>query len=564
MKSILKTLSVASLVLVFSVLFGSLVLATPSLSGIVSDESDNPLVGTIVEVVDHTTHNVLAHGTTNAEGKYDIPIDPGNYDIRATPPTTSGFQPVTAHDQDIQGSRILDFIIARAGVITLSGRVTDATGNGVMAELDLSPAGFGYCRFSCGSLTTDESGHYSLQVSPGTYQLFMKASNGYSLNVPSGFQFIGDGPTLNLTQDTTLDLVLDPRRVDVHVEDLEGNPIAGASLQTSGVNFESLSVGSISLLHGGSGYFAGNFGGEIFPTTDSAGNATLWLFPTPVGQAYTILVTPSDGSDLARFSLQGLQVTSNKSLIISLQVPSPFNTPSGSNVTVSPSSETRILFSEVTNAGNTTVSTTSTGPVPPSGFNLGDVPIYYDIVTTAVYNAPVSVCLTYDPSNFEDPTTLTLFHYESSTWVNVTTSNDTNTNIICGEVNSLSPFVVAQKTPFTFLGFYKPVDNLPIINVLKAGQAIPIKWSLKDSSGNFVSDLAVVESYEYTPTDCTTGKKDKIEKHKKAKADSLKYDSRANQFVLTSKTDKSWKSSCKMFSLLLSDGTVHQATFEFK
>jgi len=59
----------------------------------------------------------------------------------------------------------------------------------------------------------------------------------------------------------------------------------------------------------------------------------------------------------------------------------------------------------------------------------------------------VSVCITYDPAQFGDPSMLHLFHFENNAWVDVTTSNDTSSHVICASVNSLSPFAIFQKLP---------------------------------------------------------------------------------------------------------------------
>jgi hypothetical protein len=137
-----------------------------------------------------------------------------------------------------------------------------------------------------------------------------------------------------------------------------------------------------------------------------------------------------------------------------------------------------------------------------------------------------------------------------------------NNHIVCGQVNNRLPFVVAKKN-FTFLGFYQPVDNMPTINAAKAGQAIPIKWSLKNSNGSYISNLASVISYGYSSLTSCSGTTDTIEQYVDAGSSSLRYDTTANQFILTSKTDNSWVGTCKIFTLVLSDGTKHQAKFQF-
>jgi hypothetical protein len=122
------------------------------------------------------------------------------------------------------------------------------------------------------------------------------------------------------------------------------------------------------------------------------------------------------------------------------------NTPSGTNIIVSPpGSGITITFSNVTSPGTTSVTTGSSGPPLPSGFRAGNPPIYYNIQTTAAYTGPINVCMTYIPARFSNLSLLHLLHYENGSWMDVAASNDTISYRICGQVRSLSPFIVAQK-----------------------------------------------------------------------------------------------------------------------
>jgi uncharacterized repeat protein (TIGR01451 family) len=122
-----------------------------------------------------------------------------------------------------------------------------------------------------------------------------------------------------------------------------------------------------------------------------------------------------------------------------------FNTPAGSKVNVSAGNGVNVTFTAVVSPGNTGATTSTSGPTPPAGFTLGTPPTYYNIQTTATFVPPVSVCITYDPAQFGDPSMLHLFHFENNAWVDATTSNDTSNHVICGSVNSLSPFAIFQK-----------------------------------------------------------------------------------------------------------------------
>jgi hypothetical protein len=83
-----------------------------------------------------------------------------------------------------------------------------------------------------------------------------------------------------------------------------------------------------------------------------------------------------------------------------------------------------ITFTEVEVAGTTTVDVlTSPPPLPGSHLQLGA--FYYDVNTTAIFSDMVTVCLGYAPTDFNDPGSLQLLHFNGVSYVDVTTSNDT-------------------------------------------------------------------------------------------------------------------------------------------
>jgi YVTN family beta-propeller protein len=130
------------------------------------------------------------------------------------------------------------------------------------------------------------------------------------------------------------------------------------------------------------------------------------------------------------------------------------NTAAGMNVAVQPvdqitkTSPVTVTFANVTQPGFTSLITSSTGPTPPTGFQLGNPAVYYNLATTAQYppNVPdsITICVNYSGISF-GTSTPTLYHFENSAWVPVpTTSLDTVNQIICGSVSSLSPFALFQ------------------------------------------------------------------------------------------------------------------------
>ena len=112
------------------------------------------------------------------------------------------------------------------------------------------------------------------------------------------------------------------------------------------------------------------------------------------------------------------------------------NTPIGANVTVAPAAGLTLTFAAVSTPGETSATSSLTGP-PAAGFQVPGGSLYWDITTTATYTAPILVCLPV-PAGVSSPV---LIHFENGQAVDVTT--DLVNGDVCGDVNSLSPFVVA-------------------------------------------------------------------------------------------------------------------------
>lgn len=104
-------------------------------------------------------------------------------------------------------------------------------------------------------------------------------------------------------------------------------------------------------------------------------------------------------------------------------------------------------------SGDTTITTSCKGQPPPSGYNPGNVPRYYDMATTNTYNESVEVCIYYDENNYSDENLLNLFQLTDSTWKNITNPGypDVVNNTICGTTTSLSSFIIAEEGSTAFL-----------------------------------------------------------------------------------------------------------------
>jgi hypothetical protein len=172
------------------------------------------------------------------------------------------------------------------------------------------------------------------------------------------------------------------------------------------------------------------------------------------------------------------------------------NTPVGTNVVVQPVSNTgtsplTLNFSNITEAGDTNLLITSSGPPPPTGFRLGDPPTYFDITTTAVFEGSIGVCIDYTGITFENESALKLFHYENGEWVNRTISLDTTNHVICASVTSFSFFALFAENaaPTVNAGGPYSVNEGSSVSVTATGSDIDdntltYRWDL-DNNGTF-------------------------------------------------------------------------------
>jgi len=124
-------------------------------------------------------------------------------------------------------------------------------------------------------------------------------------------------------------------------------------------------------------------------------------------------------------------------------------------------------------------------------------------------------------------------------------------------------FGVAQAgTPlYSFKGFYAPVDNPPTVNVLKAGSAIPVRFSLGGDKGLgiFVENYPKSSAFTSDPN----APLDAIEQTVTASSTGLSYSAGTGQYTYTWKTDKAWAGQNRLLIMRLKDGTEHKALFKF-
>jgi len=118
------------------------------------------------------------------------------------------------------------------------------------------------------------------------------------------------------------------------------------------------------------------------------------------------------------------------------------------------------------------------------------------------------------------------------------------------------------KVIFAFDGFFQPVDNLPVLNLVSAGSSVPVRFSLGGYQG--LSIFAAGSPSSILIKCSNRDPVDPIEESGSANSSSLAYQAGNNQYVYTWATDKKWARTCRQFVMKLVDGTEHRANFEFK
>jgi predicted outer membrane repeat protein len=132
-----------------------------------------------------------------------------------------------------------------------------------------------------------------------------------------------------------------------------------------------------------------------------------------------------------------------------------------------------------------------------------------------------------------------------------------------GEACDSGAFELVQGLPpYAFSGFFSPVNNPPTLNILRAGAAVPVKFSL---GGNEGLDIFAEGYPKSQPISCSTSAPlDPIEQTMSAGGSSLSYNATSERYTYTWKTKKAWSGTCRQLVVKLDDGSVHRANFKFR
>ena len=105
---------------------------------------------------------------------------------------------------------------------------------------------------------------------------------------------------------------------------------------------------------------------------------------------------------------------------------------------------------------------------------------------------------------------------------------------------------------YGFAGFYSPLVSEPASASVRAGDTVPVKFSLDGDRG-----LDVLARAAWRPCFVTTG-------DSSTAFGSLSYSPRPDRYTFMWQTDKGWAGSCREVFVVLRDGTSHAALVTFR
>ena len=219
------------------------------------------------------------------------------YTITASPLDTSlPFSTTLISNVNLTDSSSL--IITMNSAYRVTGRISNREGIGIpQAQVQLFRTQGGG-----GNTQTDSLGNYSLQVSPGTYEFQLSStSDNRNLNIPVEYSIYA---SLSVNQNTTLDVILPVKKVDVYVKNSLGNPLA--NVQVGSTNPQTtLLLNQLTEATGRS---------DSFGITDSSGKVTLWLFPTSNINKYSLTAYSLDSNSIySSTTVDGIEVLGDTS-----------------------------------------------------------------------------------------------------------------------------------------------------------------------------------------------------------------------------------------------------------
>jgi hypothetical protein len=321
---------------------------------------------------------------------------------------------------------------------------------------------------------------------------------------------------------------------------------------------------------------ADNCAGDL----DSAIQVSGTVDPNTVG-IYTLTYTVSDASGNDATATRTVNVVDTTPPVITINGDSPATvechtsyTDAGATASDACGGSFPVTVSgsvDVDTPGAYTITYTAT-----DGTNTGTATRTVNVVDTTapVISCPANIVVTLPPntSAISVPVSFNPTASDSCGTASVTTSHASGAHFPVGTtvVNATATDASGNTSScsfnvtvhYLFAGFFSPISNLPVLNTVKAGSAIPIKFSL---SGNKGLNIFGADSPASGVIACNSADPavDLMEIDTPG-ASGLTYDASSDQYQYNWKTLKAWEGTCRQLVVTLNDGTQHRANFKFK
>jgi hypothetical protein len=426
-----------------------------NIRGIVTNAATNQSLPNVNVHIYHADGAIAINTKTDATGQYSVSLPASNY--RAFTSGTAGFV-----------DELWDDILCPVGCPLASGTlIVGPVGGVAIADFRLQPQGGGIT-----GRVTDESGQ---PIAGITAIVFNSSGVGVASAVTSanGEYLTGDLPTGNYFVKTHNTLGF--------VDELFPNiACATGCVVTTGTG-----VPHTAGFTGGEADFMLAVGGRIRGTVTGQGNplpnAPVHVYSGQTGALLFSAVTGGSGSyetpalplgayyartgNTAGYANEGFENV-DCALVCDPSTGTPIwvipgaiatatfdlgpNTPVRESNFIIPelpngTTPTGLMFFGLTAPGRTTVTASATGPALPSGYSLGDQPVFHTLQTTASFNVGAIVCFVYQGTNFDNLSAIKLLQHQGGAWNDITTSGSPGQHV-CGITASLSQFVVVEQT----------------------------------------------------------------------------------------------------------------------
>jgi hypothetical protein len=132
--------------------------------------------------------------------------------------------------------------------------------------------------------------------------------------------------------------------------------------------------------------------------------------------------------------------------------------------------------------------------------------------------------------------------------------------------NTVNGTFTVSVNRFYFQGFFQPIDNLPVVNLINAGRTVPVKWKLfLYQGGPAITDIASVAAGwpRYSTMTCDTNQQISEVETTSSGNTELRYDAGSQQFIYNWKTP-STANVCLRLDVKFVDGQLQSANFKLR